>query len=58
MRIEVVVEQNAAGEFVAAAAEYPGVGATGRTEKEALRRLLDALELHLKRGGKPAPPPA
>lgn len=58
MRIEVVVEQNEAGEFVASAVEYPGVGATGRTENEALVRLFDALELHFKQGGKPTLPPA
>ena len=52
MRLEVIVEQNEAGEFQAKAVEYPGVNATGRTEKEALVRLLDALELHLKQGGK------
>ena len=43
MRLEVIVEQNEAGEFQAKAVEYPGVNATGRTEKEALVRLLDAL---------------
>jgi len=48
MRLEVVVEQDEAGEFQAKAVEYPGVSATGRTEKEALVRLLDAVELHLK----------
>ena len=58
MRIEVIVEQNKAGEFVASAAEYPGVGATGRTENEALARLLEAVELYLKHGGASAPPPA
>jgi len=58
MRVEVIVEQNAAGEFVASAVEYPGVGATGRTENEALARLFDALELHLQRGGTPTPPSA
>lgn len=58
MRIEVIVEQNAAGEFVASAVEYPGIGTTGRTENEALARLFDAVELHLKRGGNPAPPSA
>lgn len=52
MRLEVIVEQNEAGEFQAKAVEYPGVNATGRTEKEALVRLLDALELHLKQAGK------
>lgn len=58
MRIEVIVERNEAGEFVASAAEYPGVGATGRTENEALARLLQALELRLKREGKSSPPSA
>ena len=56
MRIEVIVEQNEGGEFVATAAEYPSVGATGRTEKEALTRLLNALALHLKGAGEPTPP--
>ena len=56
MRLEVIVEQNEAGEFQAKAVEYPGVNATGRTEKEALVRLLDALELHLKQGGKETSP--
>ncbi len=56
MRFEVIVEQNEAGEFVATAVEYAGVSATGWTEKEALARLLDALELHLKRGGTPTSP--
>ncbi len=51
-----IVEQNKAGEFAAKAVEYPGVSATGRTEKEALTRLLDALELYLKQGGKPVTP--
>jgi predicted RNase H-like HicB family nuclease len=54
MRLEVIVEQNDAGEFQAKAVEYPGVSATARTEKEALVRLLDALELHLKQAGKEA----
>lgn len=54
MRLEVVVEENESGEFQAKAVEYPGVSATGRTEKEALVRLLDALELHLKQAGKEA----
>lgn len=56
MRLEVIVEESAAGEFLAKAVEYPGVSATGRTEKEALARLLDALESHLKQGGKRASP--
>jgi len=56
MRLEVVVEENETGEFQAKAVEYPGVSATGRTEKEALVRLLDALELHLKQGVRKASP--
>lgn len=56
MRFEVIVEESEAGEFLAKAVEYAGISATGRTEKEALARLLDALELHLKRGGKPRSP--
>src|SRR3972149_6610788 len=48
--------EGGAGEFQAKAVEYPGVNATGRTEKEALVRLLDALELHLKQAGKETPP--
>lgn len=55
MKFEVIVEKNERGEFVATAVEYPGVSATGRTEKEALARIVDALELHLKRGVKPGP---
>ena len=58
MRIEVIVEQKELGEFVASAVEYPGVGATGRTENEALARLFNALESRLTRGGHPAPPSA
>jgi predicted RNase H-like HicB family nuclease len=54
MRFEVVVEQNEEGEFVATAVEYARVSATGRTENEALMRLLEALALHLKRGERPA----
>lgn len=54
MKFEIIVERNELGEFVAAAAEYPGVSATGRTEKEALARILDALGARLKQGGKPA----
>jgi len=56
MKFEVIVEKNDRGEYVATAVEYPSVSATGRTEKEALARILEALELHLKRGGKPASP--
>ena len=50
------MEQNEGARFQAKAVEYPGVSAAGRTEKEALVRLLDALELHLKQGGKETSP--
>lgn len=53
MNFEIIVESNELGEFVATAVEYPGVSTTGRSEKEALARILDALEAHLKQGGKP-----
>lgn len=53
MNFEIIVERNELGEFVATAVEYPGVSVTGRTEKEALARILDALEARLKQGGKP-----
>lgn len=56
MRFELIVEKNERGEFVATAVEYPGVSATGWTEKEALARILDALERHFKRGGRPPSP--
>lgn len=39
--------QNEAGEWEAAAVEY-AVKATGRTEKEALARLMEALAQHFK----------
>jgi len=53
MKFEVIVEKPERGKFVATAVDYPGVSATGRTEKEALASVVKALELHLKRGGKP-----
>jgi predicted RNase H-like HicB family nuclease len=48
MRFEIEVQQDEAGLFVATAVEY-GVTATGRTEKEALARIVDALTLHFKK---------
>ncbi len=48
MRFEVEVEQNDAGEWTATAVEYK-VSATGRSEQEALARMMDALTLHFKR---------
>jgi predicted RNase H-like HicB family nuclease len=47
MRFEVEVYKNDAGEWVAEAVEYK-VTATGRTESEALARIMDALAAHLK----------
>lgn len=56
MKLEVIVEKSETGGFRASAVEYAGVSATGRTEEEALARLLDALELHFKcRPSFPAP---
>jgi len=50
VKFEVEVYRNEAGEWVATAVEY-GVSATGRIEKEALARLLEALALHFKKAG-------
>jgi hypothetical protein len=47
MQFEVDVEQNEAKEWSATAVAY-GVKVTGRTEAEALVRLMDALALHFK----------
>ena len=48
MKFEVEVYQNEAGDWVATAVAY-GVTATGRTEKEALVRVMEALARHLKK---------
>jgi hypothetical protein len=48
MRFEVEVHQNEAGEWIATAVEY-GVTAKGRTEKEALALVMDALARHFKK---------
>lgn len=45
---EVEVYCNEAGEWIARAVEYD-VSATGRTEKEALARVMEALAAHLKK---------
>jgi predicted RNase H-like HicB family nuclease len=47
MRFEVEVYKNDAGDWVAEAVEYK-VTATGRTESEALARMMDALNAHFK----------
>ena len=48
MRFEVELYKNDQGEFVAEAIEYK-VSAKGRTEKEALALLMDALAAHFKK---------
>lgn len=48
VKFEVEVYQNETGEWVATAVEY-ALTVTGRTEKEALARMMEALSLHLKR---------
>ena len=47
MQFEVEVYRNELGEWVAEAIEYK-VTATGRTESEALARVMDALNAHFK----------
>ena len=47
MRFEVEVYKNEVGEWVAEAVEYK-VTATGRTESEALARMMDALNAHFR----------
>ncbi|HSL50282.1 MAG TPA: hypothetical protein VK878_14540 [Candidatus Deferrimicrobiaceae bacterium] len=48
MRIEVDLVQEDGGIFRATAVLYPDVSVTGRTEKEALGLLLDAVGKYLK----------
>lgn len=50
MRFEVEVYENEIGEWVATAIEYD-VAATGRTEKESLALLMNALTSHIGKGG-------
>ena len=47
MQFEVEIYKNEMGEWVATAVQH-GVSATGRTENEALARIMDALTLHFK----------
>jgi predicted RNase H-like HicB family nuclease len=47
MQFEVEVYKNELGEWVAEAVEYK-VTATGRTEAEALARMMEALNAHFK----------
>jgi len=48
MRFEVELTQDDAGVFKAAAVAYPEVTATGRTEKEALGLLMEAMDRFMK----------
>jgi len=48
MRIEVELVQEEGGLFRATAVAYPSVAVTGRTEKEALGLLVQAMEKHMK----------
>ena len=48
MRLEVEVLQEEGGLFRATAVAYPDVSVTGRTEKEALALLLEAVAKYLK----------
>jgi len=47
MQFEVEIERNEMGDWVATAVAY-GVKASGRTEHEALARIMNALALHFK----------
>ncbi len=49
MRIEVEVAKDDTGLFRATAIAYPEVTATGRTEKEALGLLMEAMERYMRR---------
>jgi predicted RNase H-like HicB family nuclease len=57
MRIEVDLVQEE-GLYRATAVAYPAVTVTGRSEKEALGLLVDALEKHLKEESRKAAPRA
>jgi len=48
VRIEVDLVQEEGGVFRATAVAYPSVSVTGRTEKEALGLLVQAMEKHMK----------
>jgi predicted RNase H-like HicB family nuclease len=56
MRFEVELSTDEAGLFKAMAVAYPSVTATGRTEKEALGLLMQAMERYMKEEAKKAPP--
>jgi predicted RNase H-like HicB family nuclease len=51
VQFEVEVYRNEAGDWVATAVAY-NVTTTGRTEKEALARMMEALAAHFKKAPK------
>ena len=52
MRFEVDLTEEEGGVFKATAVAYPSVSATGRTEKEALGLLMEAMDRYMKAQGK------
>jgi predicted RNase H-like HicB family nuclease len=52
MRFEVELTKEETGLFKAAAVAYPSVTVTGRTEKEALGLLMNAMEKYMKAEGR------
>ena len=52
MRFEVDLTEEEGGGFKATAVAYPSVSATGRTEKEALGLLMEAMDRYMKAQGK------
>ena len=55
MQFEVEVHKDETGLFVATAVVHQ-VTATGRTEQEALARIMDALAVHFKTAARSTPP--
>lgn len=53
MRFEVDLTEEEGGVFKATAVAYPSVSATGRTEKEALGLLMEAMEKYMRAQPKP-----
>ena len=52
MRFEVDLTEEEGGVFKATAVAYPNVSATGRTEKEALGLLMEAMDRYMKAQGR------
>jgi hypothetical protein len=48
MQVEVELTEEDTGLFRATAVAYPAVSVTGRTEKEALGLLMEAMEKHMR----------